>query len=236
MGRVIGMAGTLVAFVSVGTVLTAAIVGGYLWSRGDVDAEKLSRMAAIMRGEETPKLEPKKVQAPSGSSEQPSFEEVQQSRAAKARHLELREQEIQSGLEIIRYEQRKLTEEMTRYDRLKTAFEQLLEDKKDTELTAGRENVRSILETMRPKQAKEEILQMLAAGEEQDVVAILVAMPIANVGKIVGEFKTPDEAKKLDELLREIRLAKPQVAPIDEAREELKQFQPKNPSPENAKP
>ena len=62
---------------------------------------------------------------------------------------------------------------------------------------------------------------MIDKQEMNEVVTILVAMPIAKRAKIVSEFKTPDELQKLDEMLRLIRQGVPEVNLIDKTRSQI---------------
>ena len=62
-----------------------------------------------------------------------------------------------------------------------------------------------IWENIKPKLAKELILKMIDADEKEEVVGIFASMPIPKQAKIVSEFKTEDEQKKLDDILRRIR-------------------------------
>ena len=129
-------------------------------------------------------------------------------------------------MDRVRFEQRKLTDERGEYDRLKKGFEEFLTDKKNKVVLAGRENIQLIWENIKPKQAKEEILQMIESGEQNEVVAIMSGISIAKRARIIGEFKTEEESKKLAEILRLIRQGVPDVLSIDQTRDELKKFNP----------
>lgn len=226
MGRLLAAGGAVLAYLCVATVLTAGIVGGYLWSHGLLDKEKVARMVAVARGiDNAPAAVEQAAKAPQ-AAEQPSIEDVERQRAITTRQLELREQAIESGLDRVRFEQRKLTDERADYDRLKQGFEEVLSDKKNKAVIAGRENIQLIWENIKPKQAKEEILQMIDSGEENEVVAIMSAIAIGKRARIIGEFKTEEESKKLEEILRLIRKGVPDVLSIDQTREELKKFNP----------
>jgi hypothetical protein len=226
MGRIFSAGGVLLAYLSVATVFTAGILGGYLWTHGYLDKEKWSRMVAIARGVEiAPQTVEQTAKAPQ-AAEQPSLDEVDRQRAIQTKQLELREQAIDSGLDRVRFEQRKLTDERADYDRLKRGFEEVLSGKKNKALAEGRENMQLILENVKPKQAKEEILQMIDAGEQNEVVAIISGISIAKRARIIGEFKTEEESKKLAEILHLIRQGIPEVLSIDQTREELKKFNP----------
>jgi hypothetical protein len=227
MGRLPGLLGSSLVYLCIGTVIAEGIVVAYVWTHGYLDQEKVARMADIARGIEVTPARAEQTAKSAEAPEQPSFEEIERRRGIKARHLELREQSVQNGLERIRFEQRKLTDEKDRYELLKNSFEKVLSEKKDSVVLAGRENVRLIWENIKSKQAKEQILQMIEVGEVNEVVSILSSISIAKRAKIISEFKTEEEAKKLDEILRLIRQGSPDVQPIDQAREELKKFNPK---------
>jgi hypothetical protein len=143
----------------------------------------------------------------------------------QSRQLELREQSLKSGLERVQFAQKTLSEEKDRYERLKTAFENQLAALGDGAKSAGRENVRLIWENIKPKLAKEQILQMLESQEINEVVAILSSMPIAKRAKIISEFKTPGETAKMDEILRLIRQGVPETNLIDKTRSQVREPQ-----------
>lgn len=224
MGRLLGMIAALVAYLSVATVLAAASGLVYLRASGKLDAQKLAHVVALLQGLEIPDKQPEKqAEEKALDSEQPSYDDREKTRQLHSRALEMRELALKSGLERIRFEQRVLTEEKDRYERLKVAFEEQLAALRDGAKSSGRENIRLIWENIKPKLAKEQILEMLEANEINEVVAILSAVPIAKRAKIVSEFKTPDETGKLDEILRLIRQGVPETNLIDKTRSQIQE-------------
>lgn len=229
MGRLLGILSTLFVFLCVGTVIALAIVMGYAATHGYLDKEKLLRIADVARGIEiaAPPLEQANKQAE--SPDQPSFDDIERHRGIKARNLELREAAVQNGMDRIRFEQKKLEDQVSRYDLLRKAFnDKVLDVDKAKAIKEGQDKIRSIWENMKPKQVKDQILQMIDGGEMTEVVSILSSVATNKQSKIIAEFKTDDEIKKLDEILRLIRHGVPDVLPIDDARERLKQFGPKS--------
>ena len=87
------------------------------------------------------------------------------------------------------------------------------------------ENARLILESIKPKQAKEQIVLMIKDGQMKDVVALLTPMPVTKRAKIITEFKTPEEAKMVAELLDLIREGVPEAPLVDETKKQLSQQQ-----------
>jgi hypothetical protein len=216
MGKIIGGVLALFGYFSVATMVT--LIGGvaYLRFSGTLDDDKLSKIAAVMQGIELPGKQTDDEKKPDDpKAEQMSFEDRRQLRALEARQIELREQSLASGLAQIQFERKQLDEERERYTSLQTEYKDQLAALRNSALSAGRDNVRLILENMKPKQAKQQILEMIAADETNEVVAILSTMSVSKRAKIVSEFKDPDDFKKMDDILRRIRTASDQVSVID---------------------
>jgi hypothetical protein len=230
MKRLLAVFGALFVYLSVGTVVAAAIIVGYAAMHGYLDKDKLARMADVARG-----IEP--IAAPAAATkkqvesyEQPSFEDIERIRGIKARNLELRESAFKNEFDRVEFEKKLITKKYEQYERLKENFdEKFLNNKKNETVKEGREKIRLIWENMKPKQVKEEIMKMLDdPAETHEAVSILSSVAPNKQAKIIAEFKSDDELKKLDEILRMIRQGVPDVLPIDRARDELKQFDPKN--------
>jgi hypothetical protein len=206
----------LLACLAVATLLAQAGTIGWLWSRGDLDAAKLQRIARVVRGTE-PALAP----PPPPVEELPLPEEVEEIRSLAARNQELREQALAAGREQLDFERGAFIAERGRFDLEKLAFEQQLDQASDAALVAGRDNVRQIWETLKPKQAKEQIMLMLEVDEMEEVVRLLAGLPSAKRGKILAEFKTEEEQQKLAEIMRLMRAGVPEMEAIEGAREAL---------------
>jgi len=218
----------LIAYLCIGTVIAQGICLGYAWSKGYVSKPKLLQMIAVAHDKSEGDSDNRDRHEKEPSSEQPSLEDIENARALRIRNLELREQAIQAGLDRVRYEQSKLTDERDMYVRTRAAFDVHLKNMKEGAIAKGRTDTRTILENIKPKQAKEQILQMIDAGEEEEVVAILSEMPVAKRAKIAGEFgKVDDDNEKLGKILRLIRQGVPDVSQIQDAQDELTATQPR---------
>jgi hypothetical protein len=213
MGRMLSMLGGLIAYFCVGTILAQLIIAGYAASQGFLDKQKMSDMLAVARGAKLASAADKAADSKPKSAQMMSIEEIDQRRTTMTRHLELREQSVQNYLAQIASEREKLLKERQTFDMLVAAFRKEKETTQNQELAKGQEDTRAILENLKPKQAKELILRMIAADEKEDVVAMLSAMPITRQVKIIGEFKTEDEQKKIDDILRLLRQGNGDAAP-----------------------
>ena len=126
MGKLISSGGAMVVYLCVATMLTTAIVFGYLWAHGYLDEAKLNRIVAVVRGTDVVAPVIERTTKTPQSAEQPSIEDVEWQRAIKSRQIELREEEVDRNIEGVRFEQRKLSDERTQYELLQKGFQQLL--------------------------------------------------------------------------------------------------------------
>lgn len=222
IGRLFGVLAALFAAVCVATIIAQALAIGYLRSRGKLDDKTVLKMIAVANGVESPaSREARARPADEPGSEQASLEAVARQRALKSRDIELREQSLGDSVTMVKTEYAKLINEKDRYERIKAAFRAQLDELRTGVMAENRETARAILENMKPKQAKEQILRMVKDGEMTDVIKIMAVMPSGKRAKIVGEFKTEEEAVTLAEILKLIREGIPEEGLIDEAEKAL---------------
>lgn len=216
MGRLLSAGATLIVYFCAATLIAGLAVVAYVWSTWKIDQTKTLRILAIARGEEpaVPELkEEKKKAQPSG--EQVSYEEILNRRAVKLRDLELREQALTLALDEVKFQQQELADSRQQEQQQMTQFASELKALKEGAGATGRELVRRTLETVKPKQAKEQLLVMLENNETDEVVLLLANMPENRRAKILTEFKTPEENKKLADVLRRLREGQPEASLID---------------------
>jgi hypothetical protein len=222
IARLLDTAASLLVYFLAATLVAVLIIGAYLWSAWQLDGEKLSRMLAVAQGVEPP---PVAAKGPPAADEAPpeevSHEAIVDKRAQMFRDLELRELELNNALGQLEFQERQLAEHQAQEQRWARQFETQLQTLKQGAEAAGREVVRSTLETLKPAQAKEQVFEMLDAGEMDEVVLLLAEMPASNRGKILAEFKTPEENERLAEILREIRKGAPEAPLADQAMSQI---------------
>jgi hypothetical protein len=215
---------SLLMYACVATVIAEAVLALTIVPRLKLNRERTVQMLAIaygmdlfaMREEVAAAQEKERI-----SAEQASFDQILEARALKTRDIEFREQALQNGLEQLRVAQRKAADEYKRCAQLKDSFDAALKALDEGAEASGADAVRRILETIKPKQAKELIVQMLADKKLDQVVATLGAMSDAKRAKIIGEFKTPEETVKIGEVLRRIREGTPTAQMAEETRTQL---------------
>lgn len=222
------LAALFVAF-SIGTVISLAVLLGMMWWKGALTDERFVGMLAALQGIEAPTAAPPQQGDPV-KDEQPSLAQINGQRLLASLDLDLRESAIDKGLADLRNLEAQIKTERDRLDRWVETFDTRLVSLETQANDEALLQVQRTLEAMNPKQAKDQILKMLADGPTSavddpmnDVVTILKTMPIDKQKRIVGEFKTEDEAEKLAEILREVRLGLPDTELIRDTRTKLQQ-------------
>jgi hypothetical protein len=219
IGRLLRIFVTTLLYFCAATVIAEGVVAAFLVTSLHIDRRRLAQVVAVARGVDLATAKENQPKVVESSSEQVSYEQVLEARAMKSRNLEIREQALKGSLDQLSFEQGRLAEEKEAFQKLKGGFEQNLATIKKQTLDAGWEENRQALLSVKPKQAKALILEMLEKNELEEVVALMAPMPEARLAKIISEFKQADEAKKIDEILRRIRHGEP----ITDAAEKVQQ-------------
>ena len=215
MKRLLSAFGMFVLYVCFGALLGQGAVVGYLWSTGFLSPDKLREIDAVMR-DFTP-ADVKAAAKAKAEAPTPTLADVARARALAQRDMELREQSLRQRADQLQLEQTKLIEQQAQYAAQRKQFEQELAQMREATSSEHVENARQTIESMKPRQAKEQLLRMVDSGDVDEAVAMLSAMPLARRAKLVGEFKTEDESRQLADLLRRIREGEPELKQIDAA-------------------
>ena len=223
LGRLLGGFGAALAYLCIATVLAEGICLGFLAVQGKLNEERVLRVVAAANGIDRPSAAERTGDGEERDARQASLDDLARARALTSRDLELREQALTNNVTVVKSEYDKLIDEKDRYERIKAAFRKQLDELHEGVLANNRETARLILESVKPKQAKDQILRMVKDGEMNDVVSLLSLMPVTKRAKIIGEFKTDDEAAILAEILKLIREGGPEAKLIEDAKQELEQ-------------
>lgn len=203
----------------VGTVIAQLLTAAVLWPKLKLDRGRFSQIVAIAQGVDVSAKEDA-----NGSTqfegEQPSFQQIVEARAVKYRNLELREQQLRNNLAQVQSEESKLADDMKKSKQLRDAFNAQLAEMRQNSTSAGMEEMRRTLESIKPKQAKDLLLEMLDKKEIDDVVLLLSQMPDKKRANIIGEFKN-DDLEKLSVVLRRLREGQPETKAVENAQAKL---------------
>ena len=226
------LANLFVAF-SIGTVISLAVLVGMLWWKGALADDRLLGAVAAIQGIQTASTATAVVDP--AADEQPSLEQIMQRRLAVSLDLDLRETAIDKALGELRNLEAEVKVENKRLDDWKLSFDKRLETLETKATEESLFQLQRTIEAMQPKQAKDQILKMLEESPTdadddpmRDVVTILKTIPFDKQRKLLAEFKTEEEKEKLAEIMRQIRLGKPDVDLIRDTRNQLQeQLQPR---------
>jgi hypothetical protein len=201
IGKLARLFAALLVYFAIGTTLSLMLGLVWLGKSGGLERDKLTQMAAIVRGVDLTAIrEEVDAQREKINATQVSIEDVARARALKAFDLELREQALRTQVAQVKSEQGELDGEKSRYQTVEKEFQVKLDSMRSGAIATNAENARLILESIKPKQAKEQVVLMIKDGQMKDVVALLTPMPVTKRAKIIAEFKTEDEAKMVAEL------------------------------------
>lgn len=222
MGWILGKLGSLFMYFCTATVLALAIGLAYAYSNGLLDRPKVVRMAAIAHGVELSELMPgDEVKLDEDDGEQPSYQDIEEVRALKSRDLDLKLQLIAVQFKEFQHLQDKLKTDRERYEIVRSGFQQDLEEMKKSTTSGGVAEVRLALESIKPRQAKDQILRMVERGEINQVVTLVSGMEDNKRAKIFSEFRDEDESKIMSDILRLIRVGGQQARLIENTQEKL---------------
>lgn len=217
--------GLLLVWLCIGTVLAQLVLVGMLWWKGALADDRLYAMFAALHGIHPNLRSGPELTAINLNAEQMSLAEISQRRMLTSLDLDLRENTLDKSLVDLRNLEEKIRTEDERLTLWKKSYDYRLATLESTTLANSLLEVQKTLEAIQPKQAKEQILRMLDDAPDghnehamQDIVKILKAMPLDKRRKILGEFKSEDEATTLAEIFKEIRLGAPEVDLIRDTR------------------
>jgi hypothetical protein len=219
----------------VGTVVAALVGLAMLYQKGAFSDDRVLNMWAALHGIPVPG----DAAAAAGDSrdpeEHPAYDDIIMKRALAALDLELRENTLDKALGELRTIELKIRTEQERFDRLVVSYEEKLQSLEANAADAAVLETQRTLEALPPKQAKQQLLNLLegapSPGIENPmaaVVALVKAMPIERRRKILQEFKSENEDEKLAEILKEILRGAPDVPFLRQASDELRNLNPKS--------
>ena len=200
------------------TLLAQLIIVAYFSATWQLNREKVVQMLAIAQGIDLfaarQEAESDEEQIP---PEEPSYQDWMERRATMFRDVELREQALENALAQLKTDRQQLAQDRNAAEQLQTSFQTELLALQQSAEVEGRQTVARILESIKPAQAKDQVLEMLDNEEIDEVVLLLRDMSDSKRAKIITEFKTPEENEKISEVLRLIRQGEPQSSLVSQA-------------------
>jgi hypothetical protein len=222
----------LVTFLTLNVLVVAGLIG-FLAATGRVDKDKTLTILDLLKHQGTPeKLREQTYEiltkaVPAATSTQPStmpavepessgsaserLEAAHLSYEAQKLELENRARDLRHRQEMLDAKQVDVQAKLAEVERQRKAFE------KEIQQAAGKSHDESFARSLKfyneltPKQVKNIFLTLPNEGRVDLVAEFLLAMEVDRAGKIISEFKNPDEQKFVTDVLEKIRTATPPV-------------------------
>jgi hypothetical protein len=213
---VIGRLFNVIAVLGVATLLAGGGFTGFLFGTGRLTAERLQRIAAVVRGEASPRASPTTAPASQPAGEErtePASTKPAESPEARHQHVELerlrleratqdlvaRQRLLDQALQRIVVEQERLNGERTAKaagDRRKQASGAAPDEgfRKELDYVSG----------LKPAQAKEYIVRIWQR-QKADAARLMAAIDDSRGRRILEQFKSPEELQLMTDLLEQVR-------------------------------
>ncbi len=200
--------GSLIYFCAA-SFLALAIGVSVLLAKGSLDRGKMVDLLAAVYGLDLAEMRSKLESAQEDDSQvQIAYERVLSARTRASLDIDLRESAIDKTMGELHNLQNNVVIQRQRHSQVVRSFEKRLKEFQNIKNDARLQKVQQMLENMRPKQAKDQLMKMVAEDAKRDVVLILSSLPDDKQKKIVAEFKSEEEQTTLGVLLNEIRAGK----------------------------
>jgi hypothetical protein len=186
----------LIAYLCVGTVISAAIGYGYLRRSGKLNDDTMFRIVALIQGVDLAALAKQDKRATDETpAEEPSFAEQQTKLQTATLHFDAKQRQLADSLVDFNYQLKRVSEATERYSRLRSVVEGYLKEQHEKVTDLARAKVREQLEVMDPKkQAKPLLVKMIQDGQIDEVILLLGSMKPQIRKDILRSFITfPDD-------------------------------------------
>ena len=201
MTKIIELVMGLVAYFCVATVITAALIVGYMWHTDHLNNEKMFRLVAVVQDvdlEEIAKAEEKPADAVPPA--EPSLNEVMHGQQVQDRNFEVKQLALQRGKREYDASLQLLIEKTDRYDRLAQDWQSRLKQEQELKTQENLAKVVSQLEQVSPEVGKDQLMRWIDEQKMDDAILLMNKMAESKLAKILKTFETPEELGKLHEI------------------------------------
>ena len=233
-GKLLGMLITFIAAVCVATVISAATLAFYYAQSWKVTKERAGQAMAILQGTSPEALLPPPPPKKQTDSEQPGYEKMLAEHDLERLQADQRQAMIRALTQQFQDQLDKVEAERKRVQAVSDDLQQKLDEMKNAANNSGMTTVQETMEKLKPKQAKELIMQRLDKGETDVVAKMLTNMSDGKRAKIIAEFKSTEDMEKIGVVLNRIRQGQPTAEMVDETEKRIQPSKGPEPLPSNA--
>jgi len=205
MSKIIRGLIALIAYVCVATIITLALIIGYLWQTDRLNDEKVFRMVALLHDVDLEQIaQAQKKSRDDVPPEEPSLDDMLHHQQIQDRNFEVRLLALQRGRQEYDHRLQQLKEQTDRYDRLAQDWQSKLKQQEQLTTQENLAKVVSQLEQVRPEIGKDSLLRWIAEGRMDDAILLMSKMSESKLAKILKKFETDEELDRLHEVHQRI--------------------------------
>jgi hypothetical protein len=209
----------------VASVIAQVAALSAFWAKGVLDQGRMYRVLAALYGVDLITVQAQATADEEASrEEQPSFDAKLAMGKLKSLDIDLREMAYDKGLLDVQNLLADLQTKEAQFQGIKQSWDNRLKAYAKEQQTSSMQELERTLEAIKPPQAKEQIVKMIENGDIDIVVGILKRMQIDKRRKIVAEFKAPNEAEMLHEILDKMRNGEPIASEIKKIQQDFEQI------------
>lgn len=222
MGKILDLLLGLIAYVCVATVITLALVIGYLWKNDQLNNDKLFRLMAVMQDVDLQKMAAvdKKADKEVPPAEQ-SLNQVLHHQQVLDRNYEVKQLALQRGKQEYDASYQQLVEQTARYDRIAQDWQSRLKQEQELATQQNIAKVVNQLEQVSPDVGKQQLMLWIEEKKMDDAILLMSRMSENKLAKILKTFESEEELKQLHEIHERILTSGNENSKLEKALGEL---------------
>ncbi len=192
----------IVSILAILHLLGLAGLMGLLWSKGTLSTDRVQLIAGVLRGEYDPPSEDESGPAVSQDAEtespQAALTQEQLEVEMTRRQLERQKTELEQRLELVLREMARVQREREYFEERRQREAEVVRKKGEQNYRRGFEKQLDLFGKMKPQVAVEYLL----SRDVEEATELLRALDTRKGKKIIEAARTPNQRKKMDEILK----------------------------------
>jgi hypothetical protein len=222
MGKLVDILFGLIAYLCVATVITLALIVGYLFHTDQLNNAKLFRLMAVMQDVDLQKMAAEDKKSPTEvPPQEPSLNEVMNHQQIVDRNFEVKQLALQRGKQEYDNSYQLLVEQTARYDRLAQDLKSQFQQQRELTTQQNVAKVVSQLEQVTPDVGKDQLMRWIDEKKMDDAILLMSKMSESKLAKILKTFSTPEELTKLHEIHERIIASGADSSKLEKALDDL---------------
>lgn len=223
MSKIIDLLFGLIAYVCVATVITLALVVGYLWHNDQLNNEKMFRLLAVMQDVDMQQIAAaEKKSADDVPPAEPSLTEVMHHQQVQDRNFEVKQLALQRGRQAYIDALQQLNVKIDRYDRLAQDIQSRVNQEQEETIQKNVAKVVSQLEQVSPEVGKAQLMRWIKEDRMDDAIVLMGKMNENKLAKILKAFESEEDLDKLHEIHERMIKAGLENSTIEKALNDIK--------------